>query len=228
MARQRLAVVVALLLLLVGCDDPPQPPVTPTPTLAPPARSSAVLPSQGEVDAALLSPAEIPDGPYRVSDKKPGDSAGFNTSLVDCAESAANPDPQVVSTGVYQGPSAVGPFVAETITVTSVSSTTRLMSDLDRVQNNCAAFAGQMPGGIDLAINITPLTMPPIGNATKAFQLTASVPNVGVAVYAHLVVVRTGDVLVQVALVRYTAMTIEETRGLVDLAVNKAARLRSA
>jgi hypothetical protein len=168
-----------------------------------------------------------PDGPYHLNTQPVGNVADLNTSLLQCAESGSSSDPKVVAVAVFQGPTAVGPFVAETITATSLSAASQALLDLDRVQTNCAEFGGPMPGGIDVTINITPLTMPPMGEGIKAFRLTASVPNVGVAVYSHLVVVRVGNVLVQVALMRYTSPSIEETRALTELAVNKAAKLRS-
>lgn len=227
--RQRTAVVVALLTLLTllaGCNGPPKPQVVPDPTEPAPTRSVAAMPSQAEVDAVLLSPAEIPNGPYQASTQQVGDAASLNTSLPQCAESAPIPDPKVISTAVYQGPTVTGPFLAETITVTSLPVATQLIKDLDRVQANCAEFGGTMPGGIDLTVNIMPLTMPQIGDATKAFRLNASVPNAGVAVYAHLIVARIGNVLVQLALMQYVSPTIEETRALAELAVKKAAGLR--
>jgi|SRR4051794_28769692 hypothetical protein len=226
--RRRVGVTVALLALVAGCGGPPSLPIAPTVTGSAPPRSSATLPSQAEVDAALLAATDVPNGPFHVVAHQPGDSAELNTSLGQCAGSSPAPDPQVTSSGVYQGPSALGPFVAETITVGSVATITQALRDLDRVQANCAEFGGQMAGGIDLTISITPLTMPAIGDASKAFRLTASVPNAGVAIYAHLVAVRSGNVMVQIALMKYTAPTIEETQALIGLALTKVNKLRSA
>jgi hypothetical protein len=226
--RQGTAIVVTLLTLLAGCESvPPDPPKPSSGSWPAPTRAAGTMPTQAEVDAALLSPAEIPEGPYHISTQPAGNVAGLNTSLLQCAESGSAADPKVVAVAVFQGPAMIGPFVAETVTVTSLPAAKQALQDLDRVQANCAEFGGSMPGGIDVTINITPLTMPPIADGTKAFRLTASVPNVGVAVYAHLVVVRIGNVLVQVALMKYTSPSVEETRTLAELAVNKAAKLRS-
>jgi hypothetical protein len=234
----RLVVTFAAVLGLFGCE-PPQPPVLPDPPVSEPAptrstgstRSASALPTQAEVDASLLTAQELPGGPYTVSqtpsDGAAGGAVNLGKGIRDCAGDSTSGERAVSAQRVFQS-GLIGPFVVELLTVTSHAEAERQMRALANVVDNCSSFSGGLPGlGGKVDVTIGPLTVAPMGDQTHAFRMTATTG--GIAIYAHVVTVRTGNVLVAVEYV--TALTppdVQQTVQLVRLALDKAAPLRGA
>jgi hypothetical protein len=147
-------------------------------------------------------------------------ASGLNTSLKDCAEAPADSS-AVTAEQVYQG-GAIGPFVVETITDTGADTAAALLTKLRSVKQNCHQFDGQMAGGIKLQVTIDDLSMAKIGDDTVAYRLTATVPGAGAALYAHLVTVRVGGLLVLVSLMQMSSPDVGATEKIVRQATAKA------
>lgn len=209
-----------------ACVSPPQPP-GPALAVSSAAASSGstsstrtiAIPSKAKVQKALLAAADLGSG-YSAVAPANSPATGLGTSLAGCADESGAPAEAVAGEAVYQG-SAVGPFVAETITVSSEAEAERTMSDLLKVTKNCARFNGQMASGTEMEIAIDQLTFPVAGDSTVAYRLTMSVPGAGAVLYADLVTVRVGNVVLLVALITMGAPDVSQTEQLVEDAIGK-------
>lgn len=204
--------------------DPPPTPVPaepsttgPVPATHPPRK----LPAKAAVEKALLTPSEIGDGYTAnpgMAEKNP--AAGMNTSLTGCAEAAEDAD-AVSAHQVYQG-GATGPFAVETITATQVDEAVALMRQLRKVRRNCHQFDGQIAGGMKLEITIDDLSIARVGEETVAYRLTATVPGVGAAFYAHLVTTRSGGLVVLITVMQMSSPEVAGTEEILRAALAKA------
>jgi hypothetical protein len=193
----------------------------PTVTTATAAAPTGTKPTKAKVTAALLTPGELGAG-YSSNNTLAGNNpaGGLNTSLKDCAEAPSDPS-AVTAEQVYQG-GATGPFVVETITDARADTAAALLTRLRSVKQNCHQFGGQMAGGIKLQVTIDDLTMTKVGDDMVAYRLTATVPGVGAALYAHMVTTRVGGLVVLVSLLEMSSPDVGATEKIVRDAVAKA------
>jgi len=217
------------MLLAAACGPPPLK-TFPTPSTSPvPTRTVTVLPTKAEVVADLLTPAEIPGGgTFTVSPIQGANpAADLGNGIEGCGGNETPGDASVSALAVAQV-SLTGPYVAENITVTSYQEAEHKMAALADVVKNCDHFSASAGGGLTADVTIGPLTVAPVGDQVVAFRLTASIQGAGVGLYAHVVTVRTGNVLVLVTHMTLTSPDVQITESIVQAAVNKALPLRGA
>jgi hypothetical protein len=238
--NRRLTVVVCSLVLMTGCGKPEvrpadqnavEPttgsassagPVDPSDPGDPAGRDG--LPSRDVVTAALLTAAELPGSytPFPV-DPANAPAAQLGQGVQGCTNESAGTEPSVHALAVHQG-GPVGPFVAEAITVTSGSAATRTMRGLVNVTANCARFGGELPGGIKVDVALDPLTFPRMADEVAAFRVTLAMPGAGVAMYAHVVYVRAGRLLISTTLMQMSSPDVADTEKIVRAAAGKAVK----
>jgi hypothetical protein len=208
-----------------ACSSPPPPPVTSSaaPSTTGILESASTLgPTQSQADltASLLSASELP-GTYKETSPETSSAAQLGAGMQGCA-SGDNPTPQprITAQGVFQS-GVLGPFLAEVISASSERTAILTMSGLANLVQNCSHFGGKV-SEFKVDFSIDPLTFPSLADGTAAFQLTATVENVGVAIYAHVVSVRTGNVVVTITLMQLASPDATVTEKIVRAALAKA------
>jgi hypothetical protein len=220
---------VMLVTVSAACDPPPPPaghtPTTP-PITAPTAERSTLTDSR--LAAALLTPAEVPNGPYVDMPTAQNQLAvGLNGGVEGCANAGPPLSPRTRAQAVYQGGGGMGPFFIESITVSTVPDAVLRMSELARIATNCGQFSGSAgQGGLELEVTISQLAFPTVADGVAAFRLTGTIENAGAALYMHVVNVRAGDMIMQVAYMQMlSTVDVTVTQQIVGDALAKARRV---
>jgi hypothetical protein len=213
--RSRIAAAALVMISLAGCQmRPPEIEVTDTP-------ASTGVPNGGvtDIDDALLTEADLPG--YTRTEAPISPAAGMSTSMAQCADSdQSTAAPAREAHALFQGGPS-GPFLAETMTSMSEADATRFVTGLARVRENCGSFDGGTPGGMRLRITIGSLSFPRFGDDTAAFRLTGTVEQAGAAVYAHVIAIRRGGLVMMIVLMRLGSPDVTETLKLVRTAYGK-------
>jgi len=214
--------VVALTMAATGCSAKPPDIVvdSPAPVAPAPAGHSTALPDDTRLTSALLTSTDLPG--YVESPLASSPVAGMGSSMTDCA---GQKDPSATGrqARIMMQAGPTGPFVGETLMAMSDADATRLVRGLDQVTKNCGAFDGGSAGGVKFDVAIGHLTFPRVGDDTAAFRMTATVEQAGAAVYAHVVAVRRGGLVVLVVAMQLNSPDVGTTEGLVQRAYAKAA-----
>jgi hypothetical protein len=214
---------VALTMAAAGCSAKPPDIVadSPAPAVsAGPVTGSTPPPDDARLGSALLGPADLPG--YVQSPLQTSPVAGMGSSMTQCAgqndPSATGSQARVM---LQAGPT--GPFFGETLMAMSEADATRLVRGLTQVTKNCGSFDGGSPGGMKFDVAIGHLTFPRVGDDTAAFRMTATVEQAGAAVYAHVVAVRRGGLVLLLVLMQFDSPEVSGTEDLVRRAYAKAA-----
>jgi hypothetical protein len=236
--NHRLVLVVCTLVLTAGCGGPPavpdpvapsgvsSPATSPTWATAAPTSdpSQSRLPSRETVKAALLAASELP-GSYSVFPTDPANApaAQLGGGVQGCTGESPSAEAQTTALAVHQGGPA-GPFVAEAITASTWTGAVITMRGLSKVIGNCARFGDTLPGGIEVTVAIDQLTFPRVADEVVAFRLNQTMGAAGVAVYAHVVYVRTAGLVIATTLMQLSSPDVKDTERIVRAAVAKAER----
>ncbi|WP_306214996.1 hypothetical protein [Actinoplanes sp. RD1] len=215
--------------MLAGCGllDPPQPPPTAPPAPSATAPGKARTWTEAELRSALLEAAELP-GDFSAAPAGAVPMAGGTTGLEGCGASPApSSEGSPSATAVFQG-GMTGPFVAELlVSARSVPDATGAMAALRAAPGECAEFSVEGPDGTRLTMRLGQLSVPATGDETAAFRMTATYGSTGLNLYAHVVTVRLGAVLVMVTVLQLSAPDVATTGDVVRRAVTKARRTLS-
>lgn len=220
---------VVLVTVSAACDPPPVPedPAPTTPPITTPTVERSTL-TDSRLVTALLTPAEVPNGPYvDIPTAQNQLALGLNDGVEGCANASPPLSPRTQAQAVYQGSRGMGPFFIESITVSTVPDAVLRMSELTRIATNCGQFGGSAgQGGLELDVTISQLTFPTVADGVAAFRLTATIENAGAALYMHVVSVRAGDMIVQVAYMQLlSTVDVTVTQRIVGDALAKARRV---
>ena len=220
--------VAALTMAAAGCStkppdivaESPAPAVSAGPVTGSTPPPDAAPPDAARLGSALLGPADLPG--YVQSPLQTSPVAGMGSSMTQCAgqndPSATGSQARVM---LQAGPT--GPFFGETLMAMSEADATRLVQGLTQVTKNCGSFDGGSPGGMKFDVAIGHLTFPRVGDDTAAFRMTATVEQAGAAVYARVVAVRRGGLVLLLVLMQFNSPEVSGTEDLVRRAYAKAA-----
>jgi hypothetical protein len=216
-------------LVAAGCGGGPPPtptlsPATSGPSAAPvpTGPSGSPEPTADAVQRALLGPADL-GASYVVVPNSVSPVTGMNGALRDCA-GIKDSSERVVSAQVALHGSAIGPFASETIEVSTQAEAARQISGLGAVLKNCDKFGDGVGAGMTVAFE--PLSLTTVGDEMRSFRMTAGTKDI-TAVYAHLVVVRIGNVIVRFTVMQFMTPDPAQTQHMVEVAVAKARSLIS-
>ena len=213
-------------LLLAGCSvfGDPAPPTAPPSSAT---GSTGRVPSRNELRTALLDAAELP-GRYVAAPPETSIAAGVGTSMQGCGGSgrpSASAGDSV--TAVFQGGPA-GPFAAEMLlSAPRASDAAEAMNALRAAPAECGQFAGEGPQGSRISVRLGQLTFPAMGDETVAFRMTATLDGAGFDLYAHVVTVRLGAVLMMMTMLQIGPPDTAATEEAVRAATEKARRVHT-
>lgn len=201
-----------------GPTDPPPARTAPAPTGLSPRPAGPLTVS--DVRSALMTVDALGD-PWDASSRY-SPSADLDKALRGCADLASAGPTEVTARASFQG-GQFGPFMTESISVSTLDHATELMAQLPKSLTNCARFGTDVPG-LDINFTLDPMTMPKEGDDLFAAKLTSAFAGSGA--YAYLITVRVGPALISVAIMSLIkAPDVAETQRIVRTAVTAAAPL---
>jgi hypothetical protein len=179
-----------------GRNGSPTATATPRPPSSGPPSSPAAtfIPSQADLQGALLTAAELPGSGYTA--QPPGAGIGLG-SLNQCPElNAGESGISAQAAASYTGGSA-GPDVSETLLQVSRSGAKAMIAAFDQVAQACGRFSLTIHGiAMDIAVSIE--GFPATGDQSAALSVVAVLPAFGVAITGDIVAVRHGGTVIVV------------------------------
>ncbi len=233
MSRTALVMPVFALAALVSaaCDTkPPLPPDNPPVSrTAGPSHVSLPLPDRAAVVTALLSASDLPPG-YQAMPLPTPDTSTVDASAASSCMSAAPAPSAVPVVSAQAGYQVVplGPFLVQTIEVSSLAHAGRQLLLFDEEFASCASFGSPLGSGIKFTIGN--LDVPDVGYECQALRLTATMDQaLGVTVFGHVLAMRHLDMVVTVTVLQpfaspEVAATAELARKAMDKVVTRLPR----
>lgn len=228
MARDRSAALAAAALLAlgttVGCAACSQ--SSPKPAARHLAAPSPAPPTAEDLEARLLTPADLPAG-FVAADDETADTEGVMSStepdcrdLTDLMNSRGHPPGALVSADVSFTRSQFGPTIATGLAgFATPGAAQKLLASVTEAMRDCGKLTETDKDGSTYDFLVAPLSVPPAGDASAAIRVAADVDDVSAQV--DLVVVRVGSTLLYVADSDFGGTDPELTRQVVTRAVAK-------
>jgi len=147
------------------------------------------VPSAADLQAALLTSGELPDGSYTV---QPSDSAiGFGTltSVASCPQLTEGQSDLSAEQAVAYTAGQLGPDLSETLLQNSVSGARTQLAGFGQVARACGHFA-LTADGLKMDITLATEPFPVSGDQTVALRITVVVLEYGVTINGDMVAVR--------------------------------------
>jgi len=146
-------------------------PQTPASSAArPPGVSPA--PDQAELEAALLTAAELPGSGYTT--QQGASQAGLGSLQYCPALSAGQSGVSAQASRSFSGGNA-GPDISEGLFQDTVSGAKQMVGAFTTVPRTCGRFS-TVVGGLSLAVTVSAVSFPPIGDETAAVQVNVQIP----------------------------------------------------
>jgi hypothetical protein len=220
--------------LLSGCTLPDTPPPTPpSPPVdstrpgvpSPPGTSGADTPLPvDQLERKLLTPEDLPG--YQVTPSSgAGDLPSGDDQLDGCAALNADgvPDSATHAATALQK-SALGPYISESLTSTSVRSATDAVDGLSDVVNSCGRFTTKMYS-TTFTFTLSTLDFPAFGDQSAAFAMTGTAHGITIT-RSQVVAVRVGGVVILLINTVPVSKNLDSelTRTAVGLATAKVSR----
>lgn len=186
-----------------------------------PLASPGFVPDQADLQAALLTAAELPGSGYTVA---PSGSAVGLGSLKTCpalsaGESGVSAEVSVAFMGGNEGPE-----ISEGLFQDTVTGAQQMLAAFSTVASTCGSFSVPVDG-LSLAVTVTTATFPPVGDQTAAVQVTVTVDLAigNVTITGDVEAVRHGGTVIVVTNVAYPAADQGLTQSIAAAAYAKVA-----
>ncbi len=184
MRMSRLLAGLLVMVAAAGCTTTPMPlPKAPVPSSA--------------LSAKLLTEADLPSG-YRSA---PLPSLGSSvTSVQGCPALSVKPAGTKLEASVAFSGGTLGSFITETIRELPDADATKALDDLAEAVKTCASFSAET-AGIKVEFTSADGGLPSVGERTVSIRLAAKAAGVGIVVDEYLVGIKSGPLLIVVAVV---------------------------
>jgi hypothetical protein len=176
---------------------PPPPRTTPArPSASPrPTPTQTFVPTTADLQAALLTPAQLPGGTY--TPVPPADGTLGPGSFAGCPALSAGQSGVTAQASEFLMAGQAGPFIDEALLQDSVSGAEQMVSALTAV-----ASCGAIPltvAGTTLDVTLAPESFPALGDQQAAVAVNVSVPGGSTTVHiGDIAAVRHGGTVIEV------------------------------
>ena len=217
----RIALIAALALATAGCSsNSPQAQTLPAQSATPaPAATSATATaaaaSSSQLTSELLAVTDLPAGWSTTATSSSSGGAASCKALDSGAWQSLPANAEADFTG-----GTLGPELAEKLAAGSASQVAAAWQAFTAATAQCASFTTPDSSGGTDKFSLAGLSFPSYGDGTYAFALTVDAD--GVSASGDVVVVRKGDVLVQIFAVGLTGVPVSVVEDAVGKAVAKA------
>lgn len=206
----------AALVAVGGCSSATQQAQTlATPSTAAASPSAAASTASTDLKAALLTVTDLPAGwsTYQTSNENDGPAS--------CPALNNGPWkklPQSADADFSQG--QTGPFLLEELASGGSDKVSAALQSFANATSTCSHFTGKSDSGT-LDFTLAALSFPKYADATYAFALTIKSDS-GLSAGGDVVVVRKGNVLVEVTMFGLGSVPVSQVEDIVNKAVSKA------
>jgi hypothetical protein len=187
---------------------------TPSSSASPTEQASAGLPTTDQLKTALLELSDMPDG-WTAS----ADSGGDTSTSSTCNATATPTADNEVTVSVDFQKSDLGPFVTEQITAFPAGQMQSEFEKLKQSIANCTQWTETDSEGTPTTYQLTPLTLPKMGDDSIAYRLSAD--SGGLTFQADTVFIRVGDYGISLANVALDGVDSDLTASTAQKAVDK-------
>jgi hypothetical protein len=206
-----LPAVVGLALVLTACAHGAEPQPAQTPAVTPAGSAAA-----GDLQAALLTTADMPPGFVVTQDTGDAQKSGGCPPLEADVESGARTHAQVLFKA-----DDLGPFIRERLLELSPEDAQKVVTNLRSAVDACRHFTSHDDTVGSIEFSVSMLSVDPMGDATAAIRLTGRPTIVDLALYQDIVAIRHGDVVILISHVSMSSIDVSLTRSTAEKALRK-------
>jgi hypothetical protein len=210
----RTIAIVVTALVLASCSHSAGPSAQPPP---PSTVTHTVATSPGDLQAALLTEADMPAGFRIAEDPDTAAPSGGCPPLDADHETRASARAEVLFKG-----SDFGPYIRERLLRFSDGDAQKLVDMIKSAIDTCRSFAisDETVGSIDFSV--APLDIDSVGEAIAAVRVTGHVAAADLSIFQELVAVRQGRVVIMITQINAGSIDTGLTRSIVHKAAAKA------
>jgi hypothetical protein len=191
-----------------------RPPASPSPSPSP-------VPDQAQLQAALLTAAQLPDGSYTAEPAAADVGLG---SLKYCPALSAGQSGVTAQASVSFNGGETGPDISEGLFQDTVRGAEQMLGAFKTVPSSCGSFSAVVDG-ISLAITVGTVSLPAIGDQTATVQVNVTLTAYDVTISGDVAAIRHGGTVIVVTNVAYPTLDQGLTQAVAAAAYKKAASL---